>query len=387
MNKAAAQGLLSGIQFFPEGPIIHHLLFGDDTLFLLKAEASSVAVVMEILGIYEAATAQAISLEKSSVIFGAKMELESREEVQNILGITRIGGDEKYLGLPEAFSGSKIKCLSFLQESLKDKLSGYQARLMSQGGKEVIIKSVAMSMSVYAMSVYQLPKSTADNIVSALSNFWWNSDQEKKKIHWVSWDKMCLPKHLGGVGFKDIKIFNQTLLAKQAWRLLQFPDSLIAKIIKSRYYPHCAFLDATLGPSPSFVWRSILFGRELLVKGIRNMVGNGESIKVWTKRWLYDGQRRAPLMKNTFVDLELKVSDILDQRAKWWDIDKINDLFYPEDVERIIKMKPVVEDEDFWCWVHNKMGSTLSDRATGWDAKSIGKTPIKKLEGYHLLTC
>ncbi|KAG2304864.1 hypothetical protein Bca52824_033515 [Brassica carinata] len=270
--------------------------------------------VMEVLAVYEAATGQTINLEKSSVIFGAHIHQDSRDIIHDILGIVKVGGEEKYLGLPEVFSGSKIKSLSFLQENLKDKLTGYQARLMSQGGKEVVIKSVAMSMSVYAMSVFRLPKTTTDNIVS-LANFWWNSDQEKKKTHWVSWERMCLPKKLGGMGFKDIQVFNQALLAKQAWRLVNFPDSLLAKFLK--------------------------------MDGIRQMIGNGRTVKVWTERWLFD------------------VADLLNETSKWWDIDKLNELFYPDDVNLILKIKPVVEEEDFWSWHYNKNGD-YSVRSGYW---------------------
>lgn len=91
---------------------------------------------------------------------------------------------------------------------MSKKISGWHARTLSQGGKEVMIKSVASVLPVSAMSCYKLPKTICSNLVSAIANFWWSSVEHKRKIHWLSWDKMCLPKESGGMGFKNLECLN-----------------------------------------------------------------------------------------------------------------------------------------------------------------------------------
>ena len=80
--------------------------------------------------------------------------------------------------------------------------------------------------------------------------------------------------------------FNQSLLAKQAWKLVTNPTSLVGRVLKGKYFKDCDFLGATKGYNPSYTWRSLIWGRELLKKGIRWRVGTGKNIRIYSDPWI-----------------------------------------------------------------------------------------------------
>jgi hypothetical protein len=90
-----------------------------------------------------------------------------------------------------------------------------------------------------------------------MSNFWWGAIEKKTKIHWKVWNNICKRKDEGGIGFRNFRSFNEALLAKQIWRILTYPDSLVAKVLKAKYFPNNTFLDAELGYKATYVWESI----------------------------------------------------------------------------------------------------------------------------------
>lgn len=139
-----------------------------------------------------------------------------------------------------------------------------------------------------------------------MANFWQNSTEHKRKIHWLSWDKLCIPKGLGGTDFKNIEIFKHTLLTKQAWRILSSLSSLLSQFLESKYFSDTSFMSVSLDSRPCFAWRSVLFGRELLETDLNHMIGNGRSLPVWSTPQLVGRDRMCiPLMKNILVDLNL----------------------------------------------------------------------------------
>jgi hypothetical protein len=108
---------------------------------------------------------------------------------------------------------------------------------------------------------------------------------------------MSFAKGKGGMGFKDLQSFNDAMLGKQAWQLLENTTSLCARVLKGRYFPNCDFLSAGCPRSASRVWKAILIGRNVLQKGLVRRVGNGVDTHIWEDQWISGVPGLKPLVR------------------------------------------------------------------------------------------
>lgn len=172
-----------------------------------------------------------------------------------------------------------------------------------------------------------------------MTEFWWSSGSKKKKISWVAWHKLCRKKEDGGLGFHDITRFNQALLCKQAYRILEKLESLLSQILKHHYFKNRCFLESALGRCLSYAWSNILHGKDLLKRGLVKSISNGTDTLVWAENWIMDGVPRIPLNLPGIVDFTLKVYDLLDPSTCRCNELQIRQLFVIQDANYILWLK------------------------------------------------
>jgi hypothetical protein len=136
------------------------------------------------------------------------------------------------------------------------------------------------------MSCFLIPKSICSQIEKAICKFWWGSKEGVHKNHWNAKADLFKPKFSGGLGFRDMHIYNLAMLAKQGWRLHVYPNSLLNQCLKAKYYPHSDVLQAQAENLLSFTWRSIQHALWILNKGSCLKIGTGSDVNIWTVNWL-----------------------------------------------------------------------------------------------------
>ncbi|GKA88942.1 reverse transcriptase [Tanacetum coccineum] len=186
--------------------------------------------------------------------------------------------------------------------------------------------------------------------------FFWHGDAHGKHIHWLSWDCLSKPKDEEGIGFRDLHSFNLALLAKQGWRLIINPESFWARILKGLYFPKGNFLTASKGSHASWLWQSLLLGRDVLLQGIRWQVGNGEKISFWTHKWVsYNSDFFIREPRGPFTNTSLVSDFIVDGE---WDYCKLQQHLFPREVDFVSQI-PISNTgaQDKLVWHYDDKGN------------------------------
>ncbi|KAL6185127.1 hypothetical protein ACLB2K_041262 [Fragaria x ananassa] len=285
---AQSRDFIYGVSIATGAPSINHLFFTDDSFIFMRAEAEECNRIKNILKVYEEANGQ-----------------------QN-----RVDKHDKYLGLPTEVSYSKVEAFRFVMEKARDKLKSWKYKTLSTAGKEIMIKSVVQSIPTYVMSVFELSKHNCHEMHRVMAGFWWGDSEKGRKIHWLAWERMCAPKEDGGLGFCNMELFNQALLAIQGWRILNQPNSLVYSTLKAKYFLSSSFLSASAKNSDS-LFSGVMEGFE-----------------------------------------ELKVIDLIDPDSSKWMVDLLEELFFDDEVDIIKKIPLSVRNPpDKLVWHFDKHGS------------------------------
>ncbi|KAA3457072.1 reverse transcriptase [Gossypium australe] len=314
--NAQENDIIKGIRASKDGPRINHLFFADDTLLFVRNNLSEVRACMKILDSFRRMSGQSINANKSMVCFSLKTPIHQKVEANGLFRMKVVDNLDSYLGLPIPVGKKKSEAFKSIMNRTANRINSWSKRLLSSAGKEIFVEAVIQSIPTYALFVFLAPSGVLSDIKSMIGRVWWGGGDKQKVWSRLSWDRLCFPKSMGGIGFKDLHLFNVALLGRQVWRLIECKDTLYYRVLSAKYFPNGDIFHLKKIDKPSFTWKSISKAADMLRDGFGWNVGNGKNIGVWKDNWGFKGLSGSSIRLNSRSVMEKTVSDLMEENGE-----------------------------------------------------------------------
>lgn len=183
---------------------VSHIYFVDDIMIFTNGAINSIKRLRDILKMFEDQSGLSINNSKSTFVTGKRMTMGKMSLITNTIGFKYQKLPNNYLGTP-LYKGHKKSFLFYgLIENVNKKLSAWEFKLLSIGGRLILIKIVLSSLAIYLLQTLQPSIDVITRIKRLINKFFWGSATSIKKIHWSFWNKACGPLGEGGLGCKSI---------------------------------------------------------------------------------------------------------------------------------------------------------------------------------------
>ncbi|XP_055814563.1 uncharacterized protein LOC129884258 [Solanum dulcamara] len=335
-------------------PKINHLAYADDMIMFTSADMVSLQRIMRILRKYEQTSGQKINMNKSAVYMHNKVAGDISIIVEIVTGMNRREFPFMYLGCPIYHCRRKKEFFNTLTLKIMNRLQGWKGKMLSFGGRAILIKHVLQSMPIHMLSAVNPPIGIIRQIHKMFAQFFWSNTIGGRSRHWVSWNKMCVPTTEGGLGVRSLHDVALALFCKLWWNFRTKP-SLWRDFMTNKY---CKKEHATVvqWKQGSQTWKRMLEARDLIEHQIWWQVRKGDSL-FWLDNWTGLGALYYINPGNTYDASIQNVNEMIVQGR--WNREKLREVLAKDIVDHIIDNITIPKEErDFdrpW-WILDTSG-------------------------------
>lgn len=338
---------------------IVNLCFADGLMIFCKGHIPTVNLINQGILEFQALSGLVPNPNKSHIFFsGCNYNLR-----KDILDLTQFIEEElpvRYLGVPLITTRLRASDCRSLVSRITSKMKSWTNKVLSYAGRAQLIKTILFSMQVYWSSLFILSKKVIKEIESLCRAFLWTGLELKQTGAKVAWDKICAPVKEGGLGFKNMEVWNKAAVSKHVWFLISGGEqSMWCQWVKSYLLKGNCFWGVKTPSNPSWVWRKLLSLRERIYPLVKWVVGHGNKVFLWHDNWhpfgsLWEkyGARLgydAGLPSQSKVDSLISVTGWHWPNASSWEVQEIVGHSPPI-------MVPTIGSRDEIIWLPNKSG-------------------------------
>jgi hypothetical protein len=210
------------------------LQFADDTILMGEGTTDNLWTIKTLLRSFELVSGLKINFVKSK-LYGVNIDSSFLAAGATFLSCRSDVIPFKFLGIPVGANPRRKETWNPVVESMSKRLSSWNRHHLSYGGRITLINSVLSSLPLYFFSFFKAPRCVLQQLVRLQRNFLWGGGGDGKKLCWVKWNQICSPKDKGGLGVKNLELFNMALLSKWKWHFLCDNDAMWAALLRFRY--------------------------------------------------------------------------------------------------------------------------------------------------------
>ncbi|KAH0700980.1 hypothetical protein KY284_015195 [Solanum tuberosum] len=309
--------------------------------------------MMKVLREYEYVSGQLINLSKSFVYLHEKVPIPDCSRIRKLTGIGQGSFPFTYLGCPIFYGRRRSDHFEELLKKVRKRILLWQNKLLSFGGRYILVAHVLQSMPVYLLTAMNPPKGIIKQLHMIFARFFWSNTAGTRSKHWVAWEDLCSPKEEGGLGFRSLHDLSNALFAKLWWNFRVSTDSLWSAFMWNKYCKKVhPIMAKSLGGSHS--WRKMVMSREEVEHNIWWQTINGSS-SFWYDNWTKLGALYY-IEGDNAKEEEIEVKEFIHNGS--WDKHKLLNHISEEITECIIdNVKPELiegrNDKAWWMLENN----------------------------------
>ncbi|KAJ4818941.1 RNA-directed DNA polymerase (reverse transcriptase)-related family protein [Rhynchospora pubera] len=263
----------------------HILQYADDTIIFSSVKGNSVQSLKLALTLFSLCSGLNLNLLKSTFVPFNLTALQS-QQVKHVLGCNLSQLPLSYLGLPLTTVRPSREVYKLLIEKLEHKLAGWKNKLLSRAGRLTLVCSVLSSIPIFFMSVFRLPSWVINSIDKLRRSFLWGHfGTSNRGLNLLAWDRVCMPKNLGGFGVLNLRLLNTSLLLRWLWRLFDKPSSQWSTIVNSVIATRNQQAPLSWTTYGSFFWKDLLELRHIFSISTTVNLGDGRNTLFWYANW------------------------------------------------------------------------------------------------------
>nr|KAJ0209562.1 hypothetical protein LSAT_V11C400208020 [Lactuca sativa] len=256
LESAKENGIFKGIRLPHRGPVISHLQYADDVIFMGSWSTENMKNLIRILRCFELSSGLKINMSKSK-LYGFGVQNCELELVAHSFNCSIGSLPFTYLRLPVGASMAQVTHWKPIIEKFQAKLSRWKASTLSFGGRLTLCKVVLCSLGSFYFSIYKAPAKVIKSLERIRMRFFSGGCLESRKMAWIAWDKILAAKERGGISVGSLKAHNLALLGKWWWRFRKQPESIWALVIKVIHGPDGGISRPMATKRRSSCWGSI----------------------------------------------------------------------------------------------------------------------------------